>query len=69
MSEDLDPWWTEVTVADVMIRMADSAGVNFEEDLASLNLRHWQVFDYEWLILAVEHGGFVGLGEFGTHSC
>lgn len=48
---------------DVVVRMADTAGVDLDQDLARLHFRHWNLFDLERLVDAVEAGRLHGLGD------
>jgi len=52
-----------VTIQNVVIRVADAAGLDFDEDLARLGLGDGDVLDFKRLLHAGEDGSFHGLGD------
>lgn len=53
------------TREDVVIAVADSAGVDFQQDFAYAGLEHGYFFDLERLALAGDDGRLEGLWEIG----
>ena len=56
-----------VAVEDVHVSVANTAGVDFDEDLALLDLKHGKVFDFQ-LLVAGDDGRVVGVWKGGSHS-
>jgi len=55
--------WTHLALQDVGVAVADTAGVDFEQDLAGFDFGHGKLLDLERLVGAGNDGRLVGLGQ------
>lgn len=56
-----------IAVQDMMIRVANTTRLDLDQNLTFLKFWHWDILDFEWLLLTGDNGRFVCLRDVRSH--